>query len=83
MEHPKYSPEEQEWANALVKRLSTEFPNAHIRADTEHFIYEVTESGGEHMEVHTPKWQKIPIKNPDDSITYVNTEDIIRSRLTK
>ena len=82
MENPKYTHEEQHWADDLVRRLSAEFPDAHIRTDEEHFIYEVTKPSGERVEMHTPKWHKIPHKHEDGSVTGIDTEESIRADLS-
>jgi hypothetical protein len=83
MENPKYSHEDQQWANDLSHKLALEFPDANIHTDSEHFIYTITSPSGERVEMHTPKWQKIPRKNNDDSVTYTDTEDVIQNNLAK
>lgn len=83
MEKPKYSHEEQKWAEDLVRKLAAEFPDANIHTDEEHFIYDVVSPSGERIEVHTPKWRKIPLKNPDGSVVGIDAEDDIRARLNE
>jgi hypothetical protein len=88
MEQPKRSPEEERaardrWADALAHTLAAEFPDANIHTDSEYFIYTVIKPSGERVEVHTPKWPKVPKKNPDDSVTHVKIEDLIRDQLAK
>ena len=81
MEKLKYSPEEQKWAEDLVRKLADQFPDANIHVDEEYFIYDVVSPSGEYIEVHTPKWPKIPLKNPDDSVDYKDTKEVIRNNL--
>jgi hypothetical protein len=63
----KYSAAEMERQKQVINELRAEFPDANIRRDEEHFIYERKIPGGKTVTVHTPLWEKIPVKVSDKS----------------
>jgi hypothetical protein len=80
MESPKYTHEDKQWANELVKKLGAEFPDANMRQDAEYFIYDLKTRNGAPVEGRTPKWESVPLKQ-EDGVVPVATEKVIRAEL--
>ena len=78
-ENFKHNAEELEREAALEAELRADFPEANVRRDAEHWIYDVVKEDGTHAEVHVPRWEILPMKNGSS----VPIEDVIRADLKK
>lgn len=67
--------------SSYLEELKQQFPDANIREDSEHFIYDLKDTNGKSVEVHTPKWEKIPVTLADDTVVHVPVFDVIRAEL--
>ena len=68
-----------ERAGARIERLRQRYPG--IREDSEYFIYDLTDRDGNHIEAHTPKWEKIPLKLDASHTVYVPVTDVIETEM--
>ncbi|MEK7110641.1 MAG: hypothetical protein AAB867_02210 [Patescibacteria group bacterium] len=78
MEHLKYGAEDIAWQEKLVNKFREEFPEANFRDDEEYFIYDVPGGDGKMAEVHTPKWEKMPLWENGRQIGRPATEKLMR-----
>ncbi|MCC6934409.1 MAG: hypothetical protein IT406_01800 [Candidatus Yanofskybacteria bacterium] len=64
-----------------MEQLRARFPGV-IREDSEHFIYDLTDKNGKHMEMHTPKWKHIPVVVSEGDVRAIPVDTVIETELT-